>query len=109
MYFLYSSKFTPLVSRFYSYLYFSSMQSFMQYCIFFFQVESLIGRIERLGFTAMHPNVGVTLDSWLAAIKDLRNNRKNEVPGMQYGSKGRSEAGIFLVYIYLVFFVMLLK
>jgi len=43
------------------------------------KVESLIGRIERLGFTPMHPNVGVTLDLWLSAIKDLRNVRKNEI------------------------------
>jgi len=64
------------------------------------KIESLIGRIERLGFTPMHPNVGVTLDSWLAAIKDLRNARKNEVanmmdtPGVQYGSKSHSQADV---------------
>jgi len=46
------------------------------------KVESLIGRIERLGFTPMHPNVGVALDCWLAAIKDLRNTRKNEIANM---------------------------
>lgn len=46
------------------------------------KVESLIGRIERLGFTPMHPNVGVTLDLWLTGIKDLRNVRKNELANL---------------------------
>lgn len=46
------------------------------------KVESLIGRIERLGFTPMHPNVGVTLDLWLTGIKDLRSVRKNELANL---------------------------
>merc|ERR1712150_31393 len=46
------------------------------------KVESLIGRIERLGFTPMHPNVGVALDLWLTGIKDLRNVRKNELANL---------------------------
>merc|ERR550534_590974 len=46
------------------------------------KVESLIGRIERLGFTPMHSNVGVTLDLWLTSIKDLRNVRKNEIANL---------------------------
>lgn len=62
-------------------------------------MESLIGRIERLGFTPMHPNVGVTLDSWLASIKELRSTRKNEIatmvdtPSSQYGSKSHAQSG----------------
>lgn len=46
------------------------------------KVESLIGRIERLGFTPMHPNVGIALDLWLTGIKDLRNVRKNELANL---------------------------
>ena len=49
-------------------------------------MESLIGRIERLGFTPMHPNVGVALDLWLSGIKDLRNVRKNELANLSEGS-----------------------
>jgi len=46
------------------------------------KVESLIGRIERLGFMPMHPNVGVTLDLWLTGIKDLRYVRKSELANL---------------------------
>ena len=42
----------------------------------------MIGRIERLGFMPMHPNVGVTLDLWLTGIKDLRNVRKSELANL---------------------------
>ena len=55
---------------------------------FFLQVESLIGRIERLGFTPMHPNVGITLDSWFTSIKDLRSARKNEITNMHEMNDG---------------------
>lgn len=65
------------------------------------KIESLIGRIERLGFTPMHPNVGVTLDSWLASIKDLRNTRKNEMASLvdthnniHYGSKSLAQTDV---------------
>lgn len=63
-------------------------------------MESLIGRIERLGFTPMHPNVGVALDLWLSGIKDLRNVRKNELANMSEsphihnnGSKSHMQGG----------------
>ena len=38
----------------------------------------------------MHPNMGVTLDMWHTAIKDLRNTRKNEVASTADGSGGKS-------------------
>lgn len=64
------------------------------------KVESLIGRIERLGFTPMHPNVGVALDLWLTGIKDLRNVRKNELanlsesPHIHNGTKSHMQGDI---------------
>ena len=67
-------------------------------------MESLIGRIERLGFTPMHPNVGVTLDLWLAGIKELRNARKvelaniNDTQNIHSGSKSHTQTGISLKY-----------
>ena len=68
-------------------------------------MESLIGRTERLGFTPMHPNVGMTLDSWLASIKELRSTRKNEIasmvdtPSAQYGSKSHSQTGELIIFL----------
>ncbi|XP_057294187.1 uncharacterized protein LOC130622705 [Hydractinia symbiolongicarpus] len=56
------------------------------------KVESLIGRIERLGFTPLHSNVGVTLDLWLGAIKDLRGARKNELANMSDTNSGYSKS-----------------
>lgn len=55
-------------------------------------MESLIGRIERLGFTPLHSNVGVTLDLWLGAIKDLRGARKNELANMSDTNSGYSKS-----------------
>ncbi|XP_065053089.1 uncharacterized protein LOC135682225 [Rhopilema esculentum] len=55
------------------------------------KVESLIGRIERLGRRPLHSNVGVALDKWLACIRELQNLRKNEInssPGSHVGSYG---------------------
>ena len=55
------------------------------------QVESLIGRIERLGRSPLHSNVGVALDRWLACIRELQNLRKDEInnsPGSHVGSYG---------------------
>ena len=54
-------------------------------------MESLIGRIERLGRRPLHSNVGVALDRWLACIKELQSIRKNEInssPGSHIGSYG---------------------
>jgi len=53
----------------------------------------------------MHPNVGVTLDSWSSSIKELRNTRKNEIagtadtPGFQYG-KSHSQQGDYYLMFY---------
>jgi len=55
------------------------------------KVESLIGRIERLGRRPLHSNVGVALDRWLACIRELQGLRKNEMnhsPGTHVGSYG---------------------
>ena len=54
-------------------------------------MESLIGRIERLGRRPLHSNVGVALDRWLACIRELQGLRKNEMnhsPGTHVGSYG---------------------
>ena len=66
------------------------------------QVESLIGRIERLGRRPLHSNVGVALDRWLACIKELQSLRKNEINSGQgspigsYGCKSFNDQGTAL-------------
>ena len=53
----------------------------------------------------MHPNVGVTLDSWNASIKELRNTRKNEIagttdtPGIQYGKSHSQQGNYFFLFV----------
>ncbi|XP_047135937.1 uncharacterized protein LOC100202967 [Hydra vulgaris] len=62
------------------------------------KVESLIGRIERQGLTPLHLNIGLTLDQWHTAIKELRNTRKSElasisdVPSEYSGGKSHRES-----------------
>lgn len=69
------------------------------------QVESLIGRIERLGRRPLHSNVGVALDRWLACIKELQSLRKNEInsghgsPIGSYGCKSFNDQGTAISFL----------
>ena len=68
-----------------------SFVNFLSKLCILLQVESLIGRIERLGRSPLHSNVGVALDRWLACIRELQNLRKDEInnsPGSHVGSYG---------------------
>ena len=72
-------------------VFFMRVSTVFKFASLFIQVESLIGRIERLGRRPLHSNVGVALDRWLACIKELQGLRKNEInhsPGTPVGSYG---------------------
>lgn len=72
--------------------------------VVFIQVESLVGRVERVGSMPLHPNVGVAIDRWLACIRELQTLRKDELSTLlcqhgsqHYGSKSYIEKGLAML------------
>ena len=68
------------------------MPKFICVCfVFNFQVEALVGRIERIRHSPLHVSISEGVDQWQSGIRELQNRRKEEL-GSSNSSRNRSNS-----------------
>ena len=57
------------------------MNRYLLICCLYYQVEALVGRIERIRHSPLNINISESVDEMMACLRRLQSSRKDEING----------------------------